>query len=55
MAEYRTYITGLDDCLKCFDQAPKNLLKVVKQAVKLLHAEHRKRLQKTQNHTQDST
>ena len=33
MAEYRTYITGLDDCLKCFDQAPKNLLKVVKGAV----------------------
>ena len=34
MAEYRTYITGLDDCLKCFDQAPKNLLKVVKQALR---------------------
>ena len=30
----QTYITGLDDCLKCFDQAPKNLLKVVKQALK---------------------
>ena len=30
----QTYITGLDDCLKCFDQAPKNLLKVVKKAMK---------------------
>ena len=30
----QTYITGLDDCLKCFDQAPKNLLKVVRQALK---------------------
>lgn len=30
----QTYITGLDDCLKCFDQAPKNLLKVVKKALK---------------------
>lgn len=30
----QTYITGLDDCLKCFDQAPKNLLKVVKTAMK---------------------
>lgn len=30
----QTYITGLDDCLKCFDRAPKNLLKVVRQALK---------------------
>lgn len=29
-----TYITGLDDALKCFDQAPGNLLKVVRQAMK---------------------
>lgn len=34
MPAYRTYITGLDDALKCFDQAPKNLLKVVKSALK---------------------
>lgn len=30
----QTYITGLDDCLKCFDRAPSNLLKVVRQAMK---------------------
>jgi hypothetical protein len=30
----QTYITGLDDALKCFDQAPGNLLKVVRQAMK---------------------
>ena len=29
-----TYITGLDDALKCFDQAPGNLLKVVRQAMR---------------------
>lgn len=29
-----TYITGLDDALRCFDQAPSNLLKVVKTAMK---------------------
>ena len=34
MPAYSTYITGLDDALKCFDQAPANLLKVVKQALK---------------------
>ena len=34
MAQARTYITGLDDCLKCFDQAPNNLLKLVKGALK---------------------
>jgi hypothetical protein len=34
MPAVRTYITGLDDALKCFDQAPKNLLKVVKTAMK---------------------
>ena len=34
MPAVRTYITGLDDALKCFDQAPKNLLKVVKTALK---------------------
>ena len=34
MPTYRTYITGLDDCLKCFDQAPSNLLKVVKTAMR---------------------
>lgn len=30
----QTYITGLDDCLKCFDKAPGNLLKIVRQALK---------------------
>lgn len=30
----QTHITGLDDALKCFDQAPKNLVKVVRQALK---------------------
>ena len=30
----QTYITGLDDALKCFDKAPENLLKVVRQAMK---------------------
>ena len=34
MAEYSAYITGLDDALKCFDQAPKNLVKVVKTAMR---------------------
>ena len=34
MAAVRTYITGLDDALKCFDRAPDNLLKVVRQAMK---------------------
>lgn len=34
MANVGTYITGLDDALKCFDQAPANLLKVVKQAMR---------------------
>ena len=34
MPAVRTYITGLDDCLKCFDKAPSNLLKVVKQAIR---------------------
>ena len=34
MAQYSAYITGLDDCLKCFDKAPSNLLKVVKQALR---------------------
>ena len=34
MPAYKTYITGLDDCLRCFDQAPSNLLKVVKTALK---------------------
>ena len=34
MPAYRTYITGLDDALKCFDRAPSNLLKVVKQALR---------------------
>ena len=34
MPAVRTYITGLDDCLKCFDKAPSNLLKVVKQALR---------------------
>ena len=34
MAQARTYITGLDDCLKCFDQAPDNLLKLIKRAMK---------------------
>ena len=34
MPAYKTYITGLDDCLKCFDRAPSNLLKVVKQALR---------------------
>lgn len=34
MPAYRTYISGLDDCLKCFDQAPHNLLKVVRTALK---------------------
>lgn len=34
MGQARTYITGLDDCLKCFDQAPDNLLKLVKRALK---------------------
>ena len=34
MPAYRTYITGLDDALKCFDNAPGNLLKVVKTALK---------------------
>ena len=34
MAQARTYITGLDDCLRCFDQAPDNLLKLVKRALK---------------------
>jgi hypothetical protein len=34
MPAYRTYITGLDDALKCFDKAPSNLLKVVKQALR---------------------
>lgn len=34
MSEYRTYITGLDDALRCFDQAPANLLKVVKTALR---------------------
>ena len=33
MPAYRTYITGLDDALKCFDRAPSNLLKVVKGSV----------------------
>ena len=35
MPQARTYITGLDDCLKCFDQAPKNLRKVVRTAMKV--------------------
>ncbi len=30
----QTYITGLEDALNCFDQAPKNLLKVVRKALK---------------------
>ena len=30
----QTYITGLDDALDCFEMAPKNLLKVVKKALK---------------------
>ena len=30
----QTYITGLEDALECFDQAPKNLLKVVRKALK---------------------
>ena len=34
MPAYRTYITGLDDCLKCFDQAPNNLLNVIKTALR---------------------
>lgn len=34
MAAARAYITGLDDALKCFDRAPDNLLKVVRQAMK---------------------
>ena len=34
MAQYSAYITGLDDALKCFDQAPKNLVKVVKTAMR---------------------
>lgn len=34
MAQYQAYITGLDDALKCFDQAPKNLVKVVKTAMR---------------------
>jgi len=34
MAQASTYITGLDDCLKCFDKAPDNLLKVIRQAMK---------------------
>jgi hypothetical protein len=34
MPAVRTYITGLDDALKCFDRAPSNLLKVVKQALR---------------------
>ena len=34
MATQRTYITGLDDALKCFDRAPDNLLKVVRTAMK---------------------
>lgn len=34
MALVRAYITGLDDALKCFDQAPKNLIKVVKTAMR---------------------
>lgn len=34
MPAYKSYITGLDDCLKCFDRAPGNLLKVVKQALR---------------------
>jgi hypothetical protein len=34
MPAYKTYITGLDDALKCFDRAPSNLLKVVKQALR---------------------
>jgi len=34
MPAISAYITGLDDALKCFDQAPQNLLKVVRQALK---------------------
>ena len=34
MAQSQTYITGLDDCLKCCDRAPDNLLKLVKRALK---------------------
>lgn len=34
MATTGTYITGLDDALKCFDRAPSNLLKVVRTALK---------------------
>jgi hypothetical protein len=34
MAQYSTYITGLDDCLKCFDKAPDNMLKLVRKALK---------------------
>ena len=34
MPAYRTYISGLDDCLKCFDKAPDNLLKVIRTALK---------------------
>ena len=34
MAQYSAYITGLDDALKCFDQAPKNLRNVVKTAMR---------------------
>ena len=34
MAQARTYITGLDDCLKCFDNAPGNMLKLVRKALK---------------------
>jgi len=34
MAQTRTYITGLDDCLKCFDNAPGNMLKLVRKALK---------------------
>jgi hypothetical protein len=29
-----TYITGLEDALNCFDQAPKNLIKVVRTALR---------------------
>lgn len=34
MAQNRTYITGLDDALRCFDRAPENLLKIVKTALR---------------------
>ena len=46
MPAVRTYITGLDDALKCFDRAPDNLLRVVKTALKAGGKEAAKEIRK---------